>query len=281
MSWARQRALGRLALYASIAWFTFFAAFPFAWMAITAFKRILDLYNIHNNPFLFNLPPTLENMQLLFGETLFTRWLWNTAFVGLLVVVITLLAAVPAGYSLARLSRGWGEKFGIGIFLTYLVPQSLLFIPLSRVISTLQLQDKLWALVVVYPSFTIPFCTWLLMGFFKSVPGELEEAAMIDGCSRLGALRRVVLPISVAGLLTVVIFAFALSIQEFVYALTFISPSAQKTVSVGVPTDLIRGDVYYWGALMGGALVASIPVAFLYSLFLDRFISGLTTGAFK
>ncbi len=281
MSLARQRALGRLALYVSIAWFTFFAAFPFAWMAITAFKRILDLYNIHNNPFLFNLPPTLENMQLLFRETLFTRWLWNTAFVGMLVVVITLLAAVPAGYSLARLSRGWGEKLGIGIFLTYLVPPSLLFIPLSRVVSTLQLQDKLWSLVVVYPSFTIPFCTWLLMGFFKSVPGELEEAAMIDGCSRLGALRRIVLPISVAGLLTVVIFAFTLSIQEFVYALTFISPSAQKTVSVGVPTDLIRGDVYYWGSLMGGALVASIPVAFLYSLFLDRFISGLTAGAFK
>ncbi len=281
MSLARQGALGRLALYVSIAWFTFFAAFPFAWMAITAFKRILDLYNIHNNPFLFNLPPTLENMQLLFGETLFTRWLWNTAFVGMLVVVITLLAAVPAGYSLARLSRGWGEKLGIGIFLTYLVPPSLLFIPLSRVVSTLQLQDKLWALVVVYPSFTIPFCTWLLMGFFKSVPAELEEAAMIDGCSRLGALRRVVLPISVAGLLTVVIFAFTLSIQEFVYALTFISPSAQKTVSVGVPTDLIRGDVYYWGSLMGGALVASIPVAILYSLFLDRFISGLTAGAFK
>ncbi len=281
MSRTHQKVIGRLALYLSIACFTFFAAFPFAWMAITAFKRILDLYNFHNNPFLFNLPPTLENMQLLFRETLFTRWLMNTAFVGTLVVIITLLAAVPAGYSLARLARGWGEKLAIGIFLTYLVPPSLLFIPLARVVSTLQLQDRFWALVLVYPSFTIPFCTWLLMGFFKSVPRELEEAAMVDGCSRLGALRRIVLPISIAGLLTVVIFAFTLSIQEFVYALTFISPSAQKTVSVGVPTDLIRGDVYYWGSLMGGALIASIPVAFLYSLFLDRFISGLTAGAFK
>ncbi len=275
------KVIGRSALYLSAASFTFFAAFPFVWMGITAFKRILDLYNIHNNPFLFNLPPTLENMQLLFRETLFTRWLLNTAFVGTLVVIITLLAAVPAGYSLARLARGWGQKLGIGIFLTYLVPPSLLFIPLSRVVAELRLQDSFWALVLVYPSFTIPFCTWLLMGFFKSIPAELEEAAMVDGCNRLGALRRVVLPISVAGLLTVVIFAFALSIQEFVYALTFISPSAQKTVSVGVPTDLIRGDVYYWGALMGGALVASIPVALLYSLFLDRFISGLTAGAFK
>ena len=281
MSLTLQKAIGRGALYASVIWFTFFSAFPFVWMGITAFKRILDLYNIHNNPFLFNLPPTLENMRLLFEGTLFTRWVMNTAFVGTLVVVITLLVAVPAGYSLARLARGWGQKLGMAIFLTYLVPPSLLFIPLSRVIAQLGLQDSFWALILVYPSFTIPFCTWLLMGFFKSIPGELEEAAMADGCSRLGALRRVVLPISAAGLLTVVIFAFTLSIQEFVYALTFISPSAQKTVSVGVPTDLIRGDVYYWGSLMGGALVASIPVAVLYSVFLDRVISGLTAGAFK
>jgi len=281
LSLAAQRALGRAAVYVSAAWFTFFAAFPFAWMAITTFKRINDLYNYHHNPFLFNEPPTLQNLDLLFHETLFTRWMWNTALVGAIVVVITLLAAVPAGYSLARLAGGWGQRMGIGIFLTYLVPPSLLFIPLSRVISALDLQDRLGALVLVYPSFTIPFCTWLLMGFFKSIPGELEEAAMVDGCTRTGALLRIVLPISTAGILTVIIFAFTLSIQEFVYALTFISPSAQKTVSVGVPTDLIRGDVYYWGSLMAGALIASIPVAILYSLFLDRFIRGLTAGAIK
>jgi multiple sugar transport system permease protein len=276
-----QRVLGRIALYLSAAWFTFFAAFPFLWMAITAFKQNADLYNIKNNPFLFNAPPTLVHMRLLFNETLFTRWLFNTGFVAAVVVVITLLTAVPAGYSLARLTGRWGRRLGIGIFLTYLVPPSLLFIPLARVVSTLRLQDNLWALVVVYPSFTIPFCTWLLMGFFRSIPAELEEAAMVDGCTRLGALRRVVLPISIAGLLTVIIFAFTLSMQEFVYALTFISPSAQKTVGIGVPTDLIRGDVFYWGSLMGGALVASVPAAVLYSLFLDRFIAGLTAGAFK
>ncbi len=275
------KTVSRLPLYLSTAWFTFFAAFPFAWMAITAFKRNSDLYNIRNNPFLFNEPPTLQHMELLFQGTLFTRWLWNTGFVATLVVVITLLAAVPAGYSLARLARGWGRRLGMAIFLTYLVPPSLLFIPLSRVIAELRLQDNLWALVLVYPTFTIPFCTWLLMGFFRSIPAELEEAAMVDGCTRLGALRRVVLPISVAGLLTVVIFAFTLSMQEFVYALTFISPSAQKTVGIGVPTDLVRGDVFYWGSLMGGALVSSVPVAVLYSLFLDRFIAGLTSGAFK
>lgn len=276
-----RKVVGRVALYLAVAWFTFFAAFPYAWMLITAFKRNSDLYAIKNNPFLFNEPPTLEHMRLLFEGTPFARWLWNTGFVGVMVVIITLLVAVPAGYSLARLARVWGRRLGMVIFLTYLVPPSLLFIPLSRVIAELRLQDNLWALVLVYPTFTIPFCTWLMMGFFKSIPGELEEAAMVDGCTRLGALRRVVLPISVAGILTVIIFAFALSMQEFVYALTFISPSSQKTVSIGVPTDLIRGDVFYWGSLMGGALVSAVPVAILYSLFLDRFIAGLTTGAVK
>jgi len=276
-----QRIGGRVILYITVITFTFLASFPFIWMLMTAFKQNSDLYNIKNNPFIFNAPPTLAHVQLLFRETLFSQWLVNTAIVAGVVVIITLIAAVPAAYSLVRLTGRWGQRLGMGIFLTYLVPPSLLFIPLARVVAELRLQDNLWALVLVYPTFTIPFCTWLLMGFFKTIPGELEEAAMVDGCTRLGALRRIVLPISVAGLLTVVIFAFTLSMQEFVYALTFVSPSAQKTVGIGVPTDLVRGDVFYWGSLMAGALVASIPPAILYSLFLDRFIAGLTAGAFK
>lgn len=276
-----QRIGGRVILYLTVITFTFLASFPFIWMLITAFKQNSDLYDIKNNPFIFNAAPTLVHVQLLFRETLFSQWLVNTALVAGVVVIITLLVAVPAAYSLVRLTGRWGQRLGMGIFLTYLVPPSLLFIPLARVIAELRLQDNLWALVLVYPSFTIPFCTWLLMGFFKTIPGELEEAAMVDGCTRLGALRRIVLPISVAGLLTVVIFAFTLSMQEFVYALTFVSPSAQKTVGIGVPTDLVRGDVFYWGSLMAGALAASIPPAILYSLFLDRFIAGLTAGAFK
>lgn len=264
-----------------VAAFTIFAAFPFYWMLITTFKRTTDLMNRTHNPFLFNEPPTLEHLRVLFYETLYGRWLWNTFFVGVVVVAITLLLAVPAGYALARLSGRWGERLGIGIFLTYLVPPTLLFIPLSRMIAALGLQDSLWSLVLVYPSFTVPFCTWLLMGFFKAIPRDLEEAAMIDGYSRLGAFMKVVIPLSVAGILTVVIFSFTLVSQEFVYALTFISPASEYTVSVGVPTFLVHGDVYFWGSLMAGCFIASVPVAIVYNFFVDRFIAGFTVGAVK
>ena len=218
---------------------------------------------------------------MLFRDTLYGQWLLNTALVGALVVVITLVLALPAGYALARLTGRWGEQLGIGIFLTYLVPPTLLFIPLAGLIADLGLQDSLWSLVVVYPSFTVPFCTWLLMGFFKAIPKDLEEAAMIDGHSRLGAFVKVVIPISVAGILTVVIFSFTLVMQEFVYALTFISTASQFTVSVGVPTFLVHGDVYFWGSLMAGCFIASVPIAILYNFFVDRFIAGFTVGAIK
>jgi len=250
-------------------------------MLITTFKRTGDLYNVENNPFLFQQPPTLEHLRYLFRETLFLRWLGNTAFAGVLVVAITLAAAVPAAYALARLTGRWGERLGIGIFLTYLVPPTVLFIPLSRVVSELGLQDSLWSVIVVYPSFTIPFSTWLLMGFFKSIPRELEDAAMVDGLTRFQTFRKLVVPVSVSGILTVVIFAFTLVTQEFVYALTFISTASHQTVGVGVPIYLVRGDVYYWGSLMAACLIASLPTAVLYNLFLDRFIAGFTVGAVK
>jgi multiple sugar transport system permease protein len=265
--------------------FTVFAAFPFYWMLVTTFKQNGDLYvgatNTAHNPFLFNLPPTLDHLRILFERTLYPVWLANTLMVGLAVVAITLGLTVPAGYSLARLTGRWGERLSIGIFLTYLVPSTLLFIPFSRLVATLGLQNSLWSLIIVYPSFTVPFCTWLLMGFFKSLPKEVEESAMVDGCSRLGAIWRMVLPLSVPGLLTVVIFALTLVFQEFVYSLTFISSVKQMTVSVGVPVALIRGDVYYWGSLMAACLITSVPIAILYNLFLDRFIAGFTVGAVK
>ena len=267
--------------YAVIAVFALFAAFPFLWMVITTFKETRDLLNTENNPFLYNEPPTMENLQILFQDTLFTQWIWNTVWVGLVVVAITLLLAVPAGYSLARLSGKWSQRLAIGIFLTYLIPPTLLFIPFARVIADLGLQDSLWSLVLVYPSFTVPFCTWLLMGFFKTIPRDLEEAAMIDGLSRFGAFFKVVVPVSTAGILTVVIFAFTLVTQEFIYALTFITASSGLTLSVGVPTFLVRGDVYFWGSLMGACVIASLPIAIVYNFFVDRFVKGFTVGAIK
>ncbi len=265
--------------------FIIFAVFPFYWMVVTTFKQNADLYvgatNVQHNPFIFNRPPTLEHLHTLFGQTLYTTWLFNTLWVGVVVVAITLLLAVPAGYSLARLTGRWGERLSISIFLTYLVPSTLLFIPFSRLVSLLGLQNSLWSLVLIYPTFTVPFCTWLLMGFFKSLPREVEESAMVDGCSRFGAMVRMVLPLSVPGLLTVVIFALTLVIQEFVYSLTFISSVQRMTVSVGVPVALVRGDVYYWGSLMAACLITSVPIAILYNLFLDRFIAGFTVGAIR
>jgi multiple sugar transport system permease protein len=278
----RDRArLARVGHWAIIAFFTMFLAFPFYWMVITLFKQNSDLYATENNPFIFNASPTLENLRILFEDTGYARWLGNTALVGFLVVTITLVLAMPAAYSLARLTGRWGERLGIIIFLTYLVPPTLLFIPLSRIVALLGLQDSIWALVVVYPSFTIPFSIWLLMGFFKSIPKELEDAAMVDGLTRFGAFIKLVIPMSTSGILTVVIFTFTLVTQEFVYALTFISPESHQMLGVGVPTFLILGDVYFWGSLMGGCLIASIPIAFVYNLFLDKFIAGFTVGAVK
>ncbi|HEU4660804.1 MAG TPA: carbohydrate ABC transporter permease [Pseudolabrys sp.] len=271
----------RTLFWLAIAFFVFVCAFPFYWMVITSFKENSDLYNVANVPFWFTEPPTLEHFRYLFEQTLFGRWLLNSAIIGVCVTTITLLAAVPGGYSLARMTGRSGEALGIGVFLTYLVPPSLLFLPLSRIVANLGLQNSMWSLVLVYPTFTIPFCTWLMMGFFKAMPIEIEEAAIVDGCSLFGAFVRMTIPLSLPAILTVVIFTFTLTLQEFVYALTFVSSSAQKPVTLGVVTDLIRGDVFYWGELMAGALIASVPVGIAYNLFLDRFISGITGGAVK
>jgi multiple sugar transport system permease protein len=276
-----RRGREKLLTYLVVGPFAIVLAYPFYLMAITTFKTNHDLYNNDNNPLIFNDPPTLKNLDFLFTETQYVRWLANTVIVGIVIVFITLAVAVPAGYALARLSGGWGQTLGVGIFLTYLVPPTLLFLPLSRVIAELGLQDSLASLMLVYPSFTIPFATWLLMGFFKTIPRDLEDAALVDGTSRLGALWRVVLPISLPGILTVVIFTFSLAFNEFVYALSFISSSSNKTVAIGVPTELVRGDVFFWQGLLAAAVIPSIPIALLYNAFLDRFIAGLTGGAFR
>ena len=268
--------------YAVVAPFAIVLAFPFYWMLMTALRADNDLYDIEQVPFKFNADsPTSANFRFLFEQTDYARWLANTAIVGAAVVLITLVVALPAGYALARLSGRWGQSIGVAIFLTYLVPPTLLFLPLSRVVAELNLHDRLWSLILVYPSFTVPFSIWLLMGFFKTIPPELEDAALVDGASRLTALTRVVFPLSIPGILTVVIFSFSLVVNEFVYAITFISVTETKTISAGVPTELIRGDVFYWGALMAATLIPAIPLALLYNIFLNRFIAGFTGGAFR
>jgi len=271
-----------LITYLVVGPFAIVLAFPFYWMLQTSLKSDLDLYNTENNPFGWGEgSPTLDNYRFLFSDTQYAQWLVNTVLVGLVVVAVTLAVSLPAGYALARLSGRWGQSMGVGLFLVYLVPPTLLFLPLSRVVAEVGLQDRLAALMLVYPGFTIPFATWLLMGFFKSIPRELEDAALVDGASRVRALFWIVFPISLPGILTVVIFTFSLCVNEFIYALAFITHSDSKVVSTGIYTELIRGDVFYWGALMASTLIPSIPLALLYNTFLDRFIAGFTGGAFR
>jgi multiple sugar transport system permease protein len=245
------------------------------------FKESNDLYTKGNNPFWFNEPPTLEHLRLLFTGTNYLTFLRNTVFVGLVVTLITLALALPAAYALARLRLRGGERFGIAIFLVYLIPPTLLFIPMSRVIVTLGLQESLWSLILVYPTITIPISAWLLMGFFKGIPMDIEEQAMVDGHSRIGAIGRVVLPLMFPGIIAVVVFAFTLSSHEFIYALAFNKSSAVKTIATGVPTELVRGDVFFWQSLQAAVILIAVPIALVFNAFLDRFISGFTMGAVK
>jgi len=265
-----------LLIYAGVTPFVVIAVFPIVWMAITAFKQDADLYRMDQFPFWFHHPPTLEHFERLFTQTYFGVQLRNTLLLSICVMAITMVAAVPGGYALARLRLPGAENLGIAIFATYLVPSIILFIPLARVVGTLGLFDSWWALVVVYPGFTIPFCTWTMMGYFKTVPAEIEEAAWVDGCSRLESIWRVVLPVSVPGFAITAIFAFSLSMQEYLYAVVYVAPRTEKVVTVGLATALIRGDIFYWGSLMAGGLLVGLPVALLYSFVLDHFIQGLT-----
>jgi multiple sugar transport system permease protein len=278
---ARRYRSGRVGLYLAALLASLMAALPFVWGTITAFKSDADLYNSENNPFVFNLDPTTEHVTFLFTDTQFLTFAVNTLWVGLAVVAITLAVGLPAAYSLARLNMRWSSALGIAIFLVYLVPPTLLFISLTRVVAILGLQDSTWSLVVIYPTITIPVSVWLLMGFLKAVPRDLEEQAMVDGYSRLAAFARIVIPLALPGIVAVVVFAFTLTAHEFIYALAFISPSDHKTISIGVPTELIRGDVFFWQSLQAAGLLVAIPIAFAFNLLLNRFITGFTMGAVK
>lgn len=273
--------LKRAVVYAAVAAFCLFSAFPFLIMLINSFKQDADLYRPQNNPFIYTFPPILDNWDLLFNRTNFPVFLKNSFLVGVLVVLITLVVAIPAAYALARLAGRWGETAGISLFLIYLVPPTLLFIPLFRAVVAFGLNDTIWSLVLIYPTISIPFCTWLLMGFFKSIPRDLEEAALVDGYSRFAAFLKVVMPLSLSGIIAVVVFTFTLTLHEFIYALTFISSSANKTISVGVPIELVRGDVFFWQSLLAAALIVAIPIGVFYNLFLNRLVEGFTMGAVK
>ncbi len=277
----RRRKAGRVGLYVAAGVAAFLAAFPFLWATVTMFKSNQDLYVKANNPFWFNEPPTLEHVNFLLFESNFLTFARNTVVVGLAVTLVTLALSLPAAYALARLGMRWGERMGIAIFLVYLIPPTLLFIPMSRVIANLDLQESLWSLILVYPTITIPISTWLLMGFFKGIPRDIEEQAMVDGYTRIGAIARTVVPLAFPGIVAVVVFSFTLSAHEFIYALAFNKASAVKTIAVGVPTELVRGDVFFWQSLQAGAVLVAVPIALLFNLFLDRFVTGFTMGAVK
>ena len=265
--------------YVPLTTFVVVLLFPFYWMIITTIRPDGELYRPWNaknyNPF-WTWHPTWEHVKLLLEETEFLTWLWNTMVIAFAATVISLICGVFAGYALSRLKFRWAGFLGTGIFVTYLVPQTLLFIPLADIIRNFRLGDTPWSLILTYPTFLIPFCTWLMMGYFKSIPMELEECARIDGARRWQAMVYIILPVALPGIFSAGIFAFTLSWNEFIYALVFLSSSAEKTVSVGVVSELVRGDVFFWGSLMAGALVGSIPVAVVYSFFVEHYVAGVT-----
>jgi multiple sugar transport system permease protein len=265
--------------YVPLAAFVISLLFPFYWMLVTAFRPDKELYRPWSAPNyapFWTAHPTLDHVKYLLGETLFGTWMLNTLFISVAATAISLFCGLLAAYALSRLKFRFAGGLGAGIFVTYLVPQTLLFIPLADIIRKYHLGDTPWALILTYPTFLIPFCTWLLMGYFKAIPRELEECARIDGATRWKAMVYIIFPIAVPGILSAGIFAFTLSWNEFIYALVFLSSPEQKTVPVGVTSELIRGDVFFWGPLMAGALLGSIPVAIIYSFFVEHYVAGLT-----
>jgi len=276
-----KRVANKIGLYLVLSLFLVFLLFPFYWMAVTSLKIDKELYDLSTNPLFIKQGLTLQHYVYLFKKTSFLTWFKNTFIIAFLVTIITLTVSAPAAYSVTRFKFRGRTTFAIAVFISYLIPPTLLFIPLYKVLKLLRLIDTIWSMVVTYPTFTMPFCTWLLMGYFKTIPRELEESALVDGANRLQVLLRIVCPVALPGLTTVTLFSFTLSWMQFLYPVAFISASTQKPLSVGVVSELVRGDVFYWGSLMAGALLASLPVILVYMIFTRYFISGLTAGATK
>lgn len=269
-----------LSLYLPLAFFMVFLMFPFYWMLVVSLKPNTDLLNLDLNPFLL-YSITLDHYSYLFTDTAFLRYTLNTFVVTVGSTLLALSASIFIGYALGRFRFRGGTLMGALIFLCYLVPPTLLFIPLSQVVADLGLYNTYWSLIFTYPTFLIPFASWLLMGYFRTIAIDLEHAALVDGATRLQAMRHIVLPLAMPGILSAGIFCFTLGWNEFLYALVFMSSGNMKTVPVGVVTDLIRADVYFWGSLMAAGILGSVPVAVAYSFFVDNYISGMTAGATK
>jgi multiple sugar transport system permease protein len=269
-----------LVLWIPLVLFTILALFPFYWMAVTSLKPNAELYNRDIMPLAIH-HPTLEHYVNLLATTSFFRWIYNTMLVAVVSTALSLLFGVMLAYPLARLNFPGSALIAIGVAFTYLVPQTLLFIPMADVVNSLNLGNTLTAAILTYPTLLVPFCAWLLMGYFKTVPKELEEAAWIDGASRFRAMTQVVLPLSVPGLLSAGIFAFTLAQNEFLYSLIFLTKTSVRTISVGAIGELIRGDAFYWGQLMAAALLGCIPVVLIYSIFVKYYVAGLTSGGVK
>ena len=269
-----------LAVYLPVAVLMLIVLFPFYWSFVTSLKSNIEIFDYSGNPLFVKLP-TLDNYRYLFNSTLFYRWFLNSAVISLLTTTFSVIISVMAGYAIARLRFSGATTFGILIFITYLVPKTLLFIPLAQLLNQLNILGSPATLLLTYPTFLIPFCTWLLTGYFRTIPVDLEECALIDGCTRIGAMTRITLPLAVPGILTAAIFSFTLSWTDLLYVLAFVNGDINKTLTLGTTSNLIMQDYYFWGPLMAAAMMASIPVAILYFFFVDLYVGGLTAGALK
>jgi len=278
---ALRRRLGTLGVYLGLVPYLGFAIFPFYWMFLTSIRSNAEIYDVSRLSFRVEQGATLTHYWSLLTQTEFPVWFWNTLLVSLVATAISVLISTAAAYGLVRIPFRGSAAFSIGIFITYLVPPTLLFIPLSKVVTGLGLSDCRLSLIVTYPTFIVPFCTWLLMSYFATIPKELEECAIVDGATRWQALRKIILPVALPGVVTATLFAFTLAWGELIYAMTFISTGSHKTLTAGVVAELIRGDIFYWGPLMAGSLLASVPVVVVYGFLMDYYVSGLVSGATK
>ena len=278
---ALRRRVGMIGAYVGLLPYLGFALFPFYWMLLTSLRSNAEIYDVTHLSFLVQKGTTLQHYVSLLTRTQFPVWFWNSLLVSVVATAISVVISTAAAYGLVRIPFRGSAAFSIGIFVTYLVPPTLLFIPLSRVVTGLGLSDSRFSLIVTYPTFIVPFCTWLLMSYFATIPKELEECAIVDGATRWQALVKIVLPVALPGVVTATLFSFTLAWGELIYAMTFIASGARKTLTAGTVAELIRGDVFYWGPLMAGALLASVPIVIAYGFLMDYYVSGLVSGATK